>query len=40
MEVLLAEKVGKHEIGEIMPDMKLYEQKMSSKIEESMDEQW
>ena len=38
MEVLLAEKVGKHEIGDLMPDMNLYEQRTTSKIEESMDE--
>ena len=37
---MLAEKVGKHEIGELMPDMNLYEQKVTSKIEESIDESW
>ena len=40
VQAMISDKVAKDEIAELLPDMKLYEQKMDSMIEESMDDLW
>ena len=36
MEHLLANKISKKEINELLPDMKMYQEKFSSQIEEGI----
>ena len=38
MEIELAAKISKHEIKSILPDMELYEQKVKTIIEETVEE--
>ena len=40
VEAMISNKVGKEEIADLLPDMKLYEQKVSTSIEESIDDLW
>ena len=40
VEAMISDKVAKDEIAELLPDMKLHEQKTNSRIEESMDDLW
>ena len=40
VEALVANKVGKEEIADLLPDMKLYEQKTRTQIEEGIDDLW
>ena len=38
MDSLLASKIGNEEINELLPDMKMYQNKFTSQIEEAIQE--
>lgn len=40
VEALISDKIDKEEITDLLPDMNLYEQKVKTQIEESIDELW
>lgn len=40
IETMISDKVGKEEIADLMPDMEAYENKLESRIEESIDVVW
>lgn len=40
IEAIISDKVGKEEIADLLPDMEAYENKLESRIEESIDVVW